>query len=378
VSDVLIVGDSLRSAEIRHEVPVALPDPFLYVERNGHRVALVSSLEAVRLEEAGDGLDVRTLERYGGDELALSGLLYEEIVRETAVRLCEELGVRDAVVPPSFPLEIADRLREIGIQVRPDRDLFVGRRRVKNEAELAGIRRAQAACEAGNDVVRELLRRAEPSNGVLRLDGEPLTCERLKMEIDRVFGEHGASAEESIVSHGAQTAIGHDMGSGAIAPGEPIVVDLFPRDRETGCYSDMTRTYVVGTPSDELAEYHRLVKEALDLSLAAVRAGVDGREVYREVCRHFEEHGYPTNLSKKPGEILDHGFTHSLGHGVGLEVHEQPALGRAGHELVAGDVITLEPGLYRRGFGGCRLEDIVLVTDDGLENLTRYPYDLEP
>src|SRR5919199_6260424 len=144
VSDVLIVGDSLRSPEMRHEVPVAVPDPFVYVERNGQRVALVSSLEAVRLEEAGQGLDVRTYERYGGDELALSGLLYEEVVRETAARLCEELGVRDAVVPPSFPLEIADRLREMGVQVRADRNLFVERRRVKNDVELVGIRRAQA------------------------------------------------------------------------------------------------------------------------------------------------------------------------------------------------------------------------------------------
>jgi Xaa-Pro aminopeptidase len=378
VSDVLIVGDSLRSAEMRHEVPVAVPDPFVYLERDGQRFALVSSLEAVRLEEVGQGLDVRTLERYGGDELALSGLLYEEVLRETTVRLCEELGVRDVIVPPTFPLEIADRLREDGIQVRADRDLFVERRRVKNEVELAGIRRAQAAAEAANDAVREMLRRAERSNGALTLDGQPLTCERLKMTVDRVFGEHGTSAEESIVSHGPQTAIGHDMGSGPIAPDEPIIVDLFPRDRVTGCFSDMTRTYVVGTPPEELVEYHRLVKAALDQSLSEVRAGADGREVFRNVCRYFEEHGYPTNLSKPPGEILDHGFTHSLGHGVGLEVHEQPALGRAGHELVAGDVITLEPGLYRRGFGGCRLEDLVVVTEDGIENLTRYPYDLEP
>jgi Xaa-Pro aminopeptidase len=378
VGDVLIVGDSLRSPEIRHEVPVAVPDPFVYVERNGHRVALVSSLEAVRLEQAHTGLDVRTFERYGGDELALQGLLYDEVVRETAARLCEELGVRDALVPPTFPLEVADRLREIGVQVRADRELFFERRRVKNEVELAGIRRAQAACEAANDAAREMLRRAEPSNGVLRLDGEPLTCERLKMTIDRIFGEHGTSADESIVSHGAQTAVGHDMGSGAIAPGEPIILDLFPRDRETGCYSDMTRTYVVGTPPEELAEYHRVVREALDRSLEGVRAGADGRQVFRDVCAFFEEHGYPTILSKTPGETLDHGFTHSLGHGVGLEVHEQPSLGRAGHELVAGDVITLEPGLYRRGFGGCRLEDVVRVTEDGVENLTRYPYDLEP
>ena len=76
--------------------------------------------------------------------------------------------------------------------------------------------------------------------------------------------------------------------------------------------------------------------------------------------------------------MLVDGFFHSLGHGVGLEVHEQPALGKVGEELLAGDVVTIEPGLYRRGFGGCRLEDLVLVTADGAENLTEYPYDLAP
>ena len=82
---------------------------------------------------------------------------------------------------------------------------------------------------------------------------------------------------------------------------------------------------------------------------------------------------------KQPGEVLEEGFFHGLGHGVGLEVHEEPGLGIASTgELVAGDVITLEPGLYRPGYGGCRLEDLVLVTDDGAENLTDFPYDLAP
>src|SRR5207302_4902333 len=108
------------------------------------------------------------------------------------------------------------------------------------------LRRAQRACEAALDAARELLRRAEPVNGHLALGGEPLTCERIKQVVEGVFGAHGAAADEFIVSHGAQTAIGHEMGHGAIAPNEPIVFDLVPRDRETGCFSDMTRTYVVG------------------------------------------------------------------------------------------------------------------------------------
>jgi Xaa-Pro aminopeptidase len=206
--------------------------------------------------------------------------------------------------------------------------------------------------------------------------GEGVTSEEVRAAIERVFSEHGAVADEIIVSHGAQSAIGHELGSGPIGANEPVVIDLFPRDRASGCFADMTRTFVVGEPSDELREWHRLCKEGLDRALAAIRPGVAGAELHRLVCELFHEHGYATQLSKQPGEVLVDGFFHSLGHGVGLEVHEAPALGRSGEELVAGDVVAVEPGLYRSGYGGCRLEDLVLVTEDGCENLTDFPYEL--
>jgi Xaa-Pro aminopeptidase len=265
-----------------------------------------------------------------------------------------------------------------GIELVVDRALFDNRRRSKNETELRGIRNAQKACEAALDASRELLRRARPNGAGLEVDGEPLTCERLKRIIEDVFADHEVEGNEMIVSHGPQTAVGHDLGSGQIGPDEPIVFDLYPRDKATGCYADMTRTYVVGEPPNEVKEWHRLVKEALDTSTAGVKPGVNTRRLYEEVCDIFHNAGYKTQLNKEPGEVLHDGFFHSLGHGVGLEVHELPSMGRIGHDLVPGDVVTIEPGLYRSGVGGLRLEDLVLVTKDGYEVLTDYPYDLTP
>ena len=376
MADVLIYADSIHSPEMRHEVPVPVPDPFLYAERDGRRVAVVTSFETERI--ARTGVEALPHERFGLDELLAGGLRNADAVLEVCTRACRELGVADAVVPPSFPLELADHLRANGIEVGVDRELFASRRRSKSETEIAGLRRAQRACEAALDVGRELLRGAEVAEDGLVLDGEPLTAERIKIDLERVFGAHGCAAEEFIVAHGPQTAIGHEMGSGRILAGEPITFDLFPRDRESGIYSDMTRTYVVGKASDELREYHRLCRQALELATDATRPGVNGSELMKLVCDLFAEHGYATQLTKQPGEVLDSGFFHGLGHGVGLEVHEPPRVSRSGDDLVPGDVITLEPGLYRAGYGGVRLEDILIVTDDGAEVVTQYPYDLEP
>jgi Xaa-Pro aminopeptidase len=361
--DVLIHGDTLRSPEQRHEVPVAVPDPFLYVERDGERHVVVSSLEVERIREADSGLEVHAMEEFGIDELLAGGMHRDDAEVEAWTRACRELGVSEAVAPFAFPIGLGQKLWQSGVQVVADPDLFKERRRVKTEAELAGIRRAQRACEEGMRTAKAML-------------GEGVTSEEVRAAIERVFSEHGAVADEIIVSHGAQSAIGHEMGSGAIGANEPVVIDLFPRDRASGCYADMTRTFVVGEPSDDLHEWHRLCKEGLDLALAAIRPGIAGAELHRLVCELFHEHGYQTQLSKQPGEVLVDGFFHSLGHGVGLEVHEAPALGRSGEELVAGDVVAVEPGLYRSGYGGCRLEDLVLVTEDGCENLTDFPYEL--
>jgi Xaa-Pro aminopeptidase len=379
VPDVLIFADTVRSPELRHEIPKLVPDPFLYVERNGDRHIVISSMEIPVLKDL-NGFELHPLEEFGVDELRRSGISSSELGDEIALRAVRALGVSQATVPASFPVLLADRLRDAGIDLTPDRGTFDRRRRAKSGAELEGIRRAQAASDRAMGAARDLIFAASPNaDGVLELEGQALTSERVKGAIRSVFVQSGVSCDDFIVSHGAQSAIGHNLGSGPMRAGEPIVIDIWPKDDESACCADMTRTFVVGDVPDEVAEWHRLAREALEHARGAIRPGVTGKSVFDGVCDIFEGAGYPTQRTKAEGETLANGFFHSLGHGVGLEVHEQPMLGMTGHDaLVAGDVLAIEPGLYRAGFGGCRLEDLVLVTESGAETLTQFPYDLSP
>ena len=378
MTDVLIIGDTFRVPEMRHEIPLGVPDPFVYLERDGARHVYVGSMEVDRIRGASSGVTVHPLEEIGIDELYAQGLSYLEIKLEWAARACVHAGLTRAVVPHTFPGGHLDRIRREGVELTVDQDVFDARRRMKAGAELEGIRRAQRAAEAGLATGVALMREAENGDGVLWLGGEPLTVERVKAAMRRTFAEHGCSAEEFIVAPGPQGAAGHEMGHGPIRHGDPVVFDLWPRDDASSCFADMTRTIVAGPVAPEVAEWQRLTKDALDAATALIRAGAECRSVFDAACDVYEAAGYPTQRTKADGEVLRHGFFHGLGHGVGLEVHEGPYMGIVpGGTLVAGDVVTVEPGLYDPAIGGVRLEDLVLVTEDGCEVLTRFSYDLE-
>jgi Xaa-Pro aminopeptidase len=376
VSDVLIYAD-MRSPELRHELPANVLDPVLYAERDGVRHVLAPTSDAPLIEAAGD-YEFHPPEEFGAEELRRTSATYEEMFSEVVVRAVRSLGVARAIVPDSFPLFLADKLRAAGVELKPDGETFAARRRSKSAAELAGIRRAQVAAEAGMAAARALLATAVPdAEGLLEANGLPLTSERLRAAIAAAFLENGASADVFVASHGPQTAIGHHLGEGQIRAGEPVVVDLWPRDGESGYFTDMTRTFVAGEAPTEVVEWHRLCVEWLELALSEIRPGVTSKSVYDAVCDRVEAAGFPTQRTKPDGEILESGFIYALGHGVGLEVHELPYLGMLGHTpLVVGDVLAVEPDLCRIGDYGVRVEDLVLVTEDGCENLTSFPYDL--
>jgi Xaa-Pro aminopeptidase len=379
--DVLIHGDTHRSAALRHELPLGILDPFDYFEVDGRRVVVIAIMEADRVRAAAPDVEIVDPYELGLDELIRRGMRWHEVDVELCARAATRLGARRLVVPDVLPIAVADRLRAEGIEVVPDEREFIQRRRSKNSSEVEGVRRAQAAADAGMAAAAEVLRGATARDGVLTRDGEVLTSEAVRAHIRDVCAERGAPAgEDIIVAAGPAGASGHEQGTGPLAAGVPIIIDIWPRDERSGCYADMTRTFVAaGDPADDVAKWHALAGAALERVFERLRPGVTGKELFAAACDVFEAAGEPTQRTKPEGEPLQDGFFHSLGHGVGLEVHEEPALGRTGGDpLVPGDVLAVEPGCYRNGYGGVRLEDLILVTDDGFERLTDFPYELKP
>jgi len=365
---------------MRHEVPVPIGDPFLYLESDGRRAVVTNTLEDARVARDAPELERLGDAELGRDELIAAGLSRFEIQREICLRAAQALGIRAAFVPLDFPVGLADGLRAAGLLLTPAGAVFTQRRRHKTEIEMAGIRRAaNAAVEAMRDAAG-LLRAAEIRHDELWHDGERLTSESVRARIRDMCARAGAPAPADIMvkSMGPDAKIGHDPGSGPLAAGAPILIDLWPQDEASGCWADMTRTFVRGAISDQIGAIHRLVTDAHERVLAAVRPGVPGVELYNVVCDMFEAAGYPTGRTNQPGQPLREGFYAGLGHGVGLQVHEAPSLGRIGAEpLIVGDVLAIEPGLTDRAIGGTRVEDTLVVTEQGIENLTdEVPYDL--
>ncbi|QLD87547.1 aminopeptidase P family protein [Natronomonas salina] len=344
------------------------PDPFVTLY-TGEVHLLVSALEYGRAKRnaRADGVERHSdydhrakVEEYGPTEGG----------HRTLAAFLDAHDVESVSAPTDFPLGTADGLRDLGVEVRADHDGVVGDiRATKTDEEVEHVRAAQKANESAMARAEELLAAATVDDGTLVHDGEALTAERVKQEIEIELLRHGCALDETIVACGADAADPHDRGSGPLSADQAIIVDIFPRSKETGYYADMTRTFCVGEPSETIAEWYDLTLEAQTAALDAIAAGVSGSEVHGAVCDVYEDAGQPT---LRADETTETGFIHTTGHGVGLDIHESPRLSEQDNELRAGHVVTVEPGLYDPNVGGVRIEDLVVVTEDGYENLTDY------
>jgi Xaa-Pro aminopeptidase len=382
MTGLLLYGDTERSASLRHEIPLAIGDPFLFAEVDGRQYVLTSHLEAPRLKRTLPDAELLDYFALGYKELVERGMSRVEAGREVEARAVQQIGLQEAIVPGDFPLALGDRLRQDGVVLTVDDAAVDLRRRAKTEAELDGIRTAQRAAEAGMTAAAGLLARAEPAaDGQLQLDGKPLLAEEVRATLRTACAEHGAPCPPDVIVASIWQGGGHEPGAGPLPAGLPIHIDVWPRHEASACWADMARTFMVGDPVPEhaelISEQARLAREALAQAEAVVRPGVTGRQLFDAACDLFEAAGHPTQRTADGDE--ENGFQFSLGHGVGLEVHEPPSLGLGGHDpMVAGDVVAIEPGLWDTRAGGVTFEDLVLVTEDGCEVLTRFPYDLGP
>ncbi|PSP27912.1 peptidase M24 [Halobacteriales archaeon QH_2_65_14] len=347
------------------------PDPFVTLYDGEVHLFFFRGLEYGRAKREARAA---TVER--GSDFDYEGLLAEHGRKEARSRVLaaflDEYGVESVATPPRFPLRTADELREQGVEVTADESSAVtGIRATKTDEEVEHIRAAQRANEAAMARAEELVAGADvDGEGRLVHDGEILTSETVKEEIEVTLLRRGCGLDETIVACGRDAADPHDRGSGPLRAGESIIVDIFPQNKETKYHADMTRTFCHGEPHDDtLQEWYDLTQEAKEAALAAVEPGVSGETVHAAACDVYEDAGLPTLRSDSSTET---GFIHSTGHGLGLDVHELPGVGPGSDELEPGHVITIEPGLYDPEVGGVRIEDFVVVTEDGYENLVDY------
>lgn len=371
----LIYAASERSADLFYITQFFAPDPFLFLRDTfGVSHMLVSTMEIDRARRTSkvdrlhslDALHKRYKKKFPKKETNELSLI---------TFFLKELNIHHVEVPNVFPLGLADTLRQSNITVQPIADPFWPQRQHKHPAEIASIQVAidltSQAMQIGIDTIRSATIGKE---GWLYLDDERLSSERVRAEINGFLVRHGASPQHTIVAGGEQGADPHEEGFGPLLANQPIILDIFPRMEKSGYWGDMSRTVCRGRANERLKQAWQAVKEAQEVAFSLIQAGVSGLMVHQKVTDHLTKSGFPTGVNT---EGRQEGFFHGTGHGLGLEVHELPRLGRKDQILEAGHVVTVEPGLYYGDMGGVRLEDVVLVEENGCRNLTNSPKFLE-
>ncbi len=362
----LIVAASEADSNLYYACRFLAPDPFVYLEVGGRKILLMSDLEVDRARAQARVDEVLSLSEW---EAKAKQRWAQPRLTDTVSLLLEGYGVTAVEVPADFPLESADRLRERGVTVTARPHPFFPQRLIKTAEEVAAIEQTQRHTEAALEAALNVLRASEVRGDAVLWKGRPLTSEDLKKVVNVTLMEHDCIAQHTIIACGEQGVDPHNQGSGPIRPNQGIIFDIFPRSSETRYFADMTRTVVKGKATDELRQIYEAVLAAQLRGIELIRAGASGAAVHTEVSRVLESRGYATGVVNGRNQ----GFFHGTGHGVGLDIHEPPRVSRMDQRLEAGQVVTVEPGLYYPGRGAVRIEDMVLVEPDGCLNLTRAP-----
>jgi Xaa-Pro aminopeptidase len=364
---ILIVAASERDANLYYATRFLAPDSFVFLQTATQKMLLMSDLEIDRAKQQATV------------DLVLSYSTYDKKLKDRGVTelkgadvikaVLDEYGITDLIVPTNFGVDLADALRERGFRISTRKEPFYPERAIKSPEEVEFVLQTMRATEEAIGQAVEVIRASDIHQGQLYYEGRVLTSEFIKKLINVKLMENDCIAQHTIVACGDDACDPHNEGSGPFRAHEPIVMDVFPKSSKTGYYADITRTVVRGKPSDALRRVYDTVLQGQELGLDMVKASVSGKAIHTAINDLFEKAGYKTAVVNERVQ----GFFHGTGHGVGLEIHEPPRISRVDDTLQPGHVVTVEPGLYYLGVGGVRIEDTVLVTSDGCENLTSFP-----
>ena len=369
---ILLYADSERSADMLYLGRIQVPDAFVAFVAGGKKYAVLGALELGRARKESAFDKVLPLETY----LQRARKRWPDRKpgpAEVVALVAAEFRVKNFYIPDDFPAGLATRISQLGVGLTIVTDAIFPEREVKTPREIAAIREGNRCSAAGLAAAERLLRASKIKGRQLLHDGKPLTSERLRRAIEVACLEAGSLSHGTIAAGGDQACDPHCVGHGPLRANELIVVDVFPRVQTTGYHGDMTRTFLRGRASDAQRALVEAVRAAQFGAMQSIRAGVNGRDIHRGVIAEFEQRGYATKHTAK-GSV---GFFHGTGHGLGLAVHELPRMSTVDHTLLKDSVVTVEPGLYYPGLGGCRIEDVVQVTARGAKQLSDFHYDWE-
>ena len=364
----LIFSSTKHDSDLRYLVGCCVPDDIALIFDGKETIVLASALEVGRLKRLSKIDNVFNLENFRTKN-ANSSEAYITILSN----FLKNLGIVNVVVKKNCQVWIVNDLSENGINVKVGDFAMLPQRLIKSENEVDEIRKCAAIVEkVFQEVMDAIASSSIGSDDELILNGEPLTSERIRKFMEDRSYALGAVAEGTIVSCGDDACDPHNIGHGTLYANQPIVIDFFPYSRDSGYFSDVTRTFLKGHPSDQQKRLYDAVKSAHDMAINMVCDSASSDSITSKVINFFKNIGFKTNTrSSNPS-----GMFHSLGHGIGLDIHERPKVGFNGDILKSGMTITIEPGLYYRGIGGVRVEDDLLVKSDGHELLTNIPYEL--
>jgi Xaa-Pro aminopeptidase len=369
----LLYADTATSSDQLYFSRVGVPDPFISFGVGKKRFTLQNALELGRVRKARTFDAVLPLADWQA-KAAARWPRRKVGVAEVIAELARAYRVPGFRVPDDFPVALFLKLRALGVKVEPAGGQMFPEREIKSAAEAAAIREGNRLSSVGFAAAEAILRASRPKGRSLRYAGQPLTSEVLKFAIESAILREGGSSLNTIVAGGDQACDPHNRGTGPLRPNELIILDIFPSVTATGYYGDMTRTFLRGRASDAQRNLVATVRAAQLAALRMIRTGVDGQKVHQKVAATFVEAGYKTKHTKN-GSV---GYFHGTGHGLGLAVHEMPRLSPTVSMLLKkGAVVTVEPGLYYPGLGGCRIEDVVQVTDRAPRMLSNYHYEWE-